>query len=132
MELGAEGGFDSGGEFSRQVKATVGGVDVVLDNVGPATFDQSMRSLVKGGRIVTSGGTSGAHVTIRVPYLFYKQIEIIGSTMFTHREFEVASEMVGSGKVPVLIDAVFDFEDLPLALAKMAAGEQFGKLVLRH
>jgi NADPH:quinone reductase-like Zn-dependent oxidoreductase len=131
LELGATRGFDSTDEFSKEV-AALGGVDVVLENVGPATFEQSLRSLVRGGRLVISGGTSGAKASFKIPYLFFKHLEIIGSSMLDHREFQEVTRLVGSGRVPVVVDSVFDFEDLPKALARMDSGEQFGKIVLRH
>ncbi len=133
LDLGAEAGFSSDGQFSGDVKdATGGGVDVVVDNVGPDTFDQSLRSLRKGGRLIVSGGTSGTDVSLKIPYLFFKQVEIIGSTMFDEDEFEEVTALVASGGVPVVIDSVYPFEALPDALERMRRGEQFGKLVLRH
>ncbi|MFQ5968053.1 MAG: zinc-binding dehydrogenase [Acidimicrobiia bacterium] len=132
LELGAAAGYESSSEFSKSIKEDVSGVDVVLDNVGPATFDQSFRSLVRGGRLLVSGGTSGTEVTIKVPYLFFRQIEVIGSSMFDHREFDEVTELVTRGQVPVLVDSTYEFEELPKALARMDAGEQFGKLVVRH
>lgn len=128
---GAAGGFDSEGEFSKELKAAAGrSADVVLESVGPATFGQSMRSMQPGGRIAICGSTSGPKVEITVPALFFKQIEIIGSTMFNHAEFHTVTELVGSGKVPVIVDSVTPFENLPDALARLEAGKQLGKVVI--
>ena len=131
-ELGADGGFDSNSKFSRDVRDQTGGVDVVAENVGTATFEQSMRSLVSGGRMAVSGGTSGAQTTLKIPYLFFKQIEIIGSSMVDPGEFQELTEMIVDGRVQVLVDSVVDFEELPEALARMESGSQFGKLGIRH
>ena len=65
-----------------------------------------------------------------MPYLFFKQVEIIGSTMFNHAEFLTVTELVGSGRVPVVVDSVTRFEDLPAALARLDSGEQLGKVVI--
>ena len=128
---GAAGGFDSAGEFSKELKAAAGSsADVVLESVGPATFGQSMRSMQPGGRIAICGSTSGPKVEITVPALFFKQIEIIGSTMFNHAEFQTVTDLVGSGKVPVVVDSVTPFEDFPDALARLEAGKQLGKVVI--
>ena len=128
---GAAGGFDSAGEFSKELKATAGRpADVVMESVGPATFNQSMRSMQSGGRIAICGATSGPKVEISVPYLFFKQIEIIGSTMFNHAEFLAVTELVSSGKVPVIVDSVTPFEELPAALARLDEGSQLGKIVI--
>ncbi len=131
VEWGAAGGFDSAGEFSKELKATAGrAADVVMESVGPATFNQSMRSMQSGGRMAICGATSGPKVEITVPALFFKQIEIIGSTMFNHAEFLAATGLVGSGKVPVVVDSVTAFEDLPAALGRLDAGSQLGKVVI--
>ncbi len=131
VELGAKGGFDSTSEFAKGLKATLGrGADVVIENVGPATWNQSVRSLDAGGRLAICGSTSGPKVEISVPYLFFKQLEIIGSTMFDYGEFATVTDLVGSGKVPILVDSVTPFEDVPAALARLEEGAQLGKVVI--
>ena len=129
MEHGAVAAVDSGGAFSKELAVKA---DVVVDSVGPATFGQSIRSLRPGGRLVTCGATSGPKVELTVPVLFFKQLEIIGSTMFTHDEFAELTELVAAGSVEPQVDRVFDFEELPAALARLDAGEQLGKVALRH
>ena len=129
-ELGALGGFDSTGPFSKEVKAATGGVDAVIENVGAPTWEQSMRSLVPGGRLVTCGATGGTTVEVSVPFLFFKQLELIGSTMFTHDEFAEVLDLVGSGRVPVLVDSVVPFDEADRAIGRLESGEQFGKLVI--
>jgi NADPH:quinone reductase-like Zn-dependent oxidoreductase len=129
LEHGAEAAADSGGDFSKELPAKA---DVVVDSVGPATFGQSLRSLRPGGRLVTCGATSGPKVELTVPVLFFKQLEIIGSTMFTHAEFADLTSLVADGSVEPQVDQVFDFEDLPAALARLDTGEQLGKIALRH
>ena len=62
--------------------------DVVIESVGPATWEQSVRSLKAGGRMVVCGGTSGPKVELNLPRLFFKQFEIIGSSMGSYQEFE--------------------------------------------
>ncbi len=131
VELGAQGGFDSTSEFARGLKGAIGrGADVVVENVGPATWNQSVRSLDPGGRLAICGSTSGQKVELSVPYLFFKQLEIIGSTMFDYGEFATVTGLVGSGKVPVLVDSVTPFDDLPFALARLEGGAQLGKVVI--
>jgi NADPH:quinone reductase-like Zn-dependent oxidoreductase len=130
VSMGAAGGFDSASEFSRAVKADTGGVDAVLENVGGATWNQSMRSLRSGGRLVTCGSTAGAKVEITVPYLFFKQLEIIGSTMYTPSEFEAVLELVANGAINPSVDSEFSFEDLPDALRRLEKGDQFGKIAI--
>lgn len=125
LELGAAGAFDSGEDFPVQA-------DVVFENVGAATWDRSLRALAPGGRLVTCGGTAGSKVELSLPRLFFKQHEIIGSTMGSYREFSEVTEVFAAG-LPVLIDEVLDgLEAFPAALSRLEAGTQLGKIVLRH
>lgn len=125
VALGAVAGFDSS-DASWPLKA-----DVVVESVGPATWEQSVRSLVPGGRLVVCGGTSGQKVEIDLPKLFFKQIEIIGSTMGSYEEFDDVVRLVAQG-LPVAVDQVFDRADYPDALERLRSGDQLGKIVLRH
>lgn len=124
VEMGAEDAFDSAHEWP--VRA-----DVVLENVGPATWDRSVRALAKGGRLVTCGGTSGPKVEINLPRLFFGHHEVIGSTMGSYEEFAEVTELVARG-LPVPVDEVVPLDDYPAALARLEAGAQLGKIVLRH
>ena len=133
VELGAKAGFDSAGEFSKELRAMTGRqADVVLENVGPATWDQSVKSLVPGGRLVTCGATSGQKVEISVPVLFFKHLEIIGSTMFDHDDFAQVTQWVADGSLPVLVDATYGFNELPAGLTRLESSERLGKIVIDH
>ena len=123
-DAGAADAFDS--EADWPVK-----VDVVVESVGPATWDRSVGALRPGGRLVVCGGTSGPKVELNLPRLFFKQIEIIGSTMGSYPEFDDVTRLVGQG-LPVQVDEVFDRAAYPRALERLRNGEQLGKVVLRH
>jgi NADPH:quinone reductase-like Zn-dependent oxidoreductase len=125
VAMGAAGAFDSGEDFP--VKA-----DVVFENVGAATWDRSLRALAPGGRLVTCGGTAGSKVEISLPRLFFKQHEIIGSTMGSYAEFDEVTRLVATGRVPVVVDQAMPAADFPAALERLERGDQLGKLVLRH
>ena len=99
--------------------------------VGRATWAQSMRSLKPGGRLVVCGGTSGADVEVNLPRLFFKQHEIIGSSMGSYQEFAELTALVDGG-LDVHVDRVFPLADYAAALAHLEAGEQLGKVVLSH
>jgi NADPH:quinone reductase-like Zn-dependent oxidoreductase len=125
VELGAEDAFDSDERFPVQA-------DVVFENVGPATWDRSMRALAPGGRLVTCGGTSGPKVELTLPRLFFGQFEIIGSTMGSYEEFAQVTELVAQG-LPVIVDEVVPgLAGYPDALERLGRGAQLGKIVLRH
>jgi zinc-binding alcohol dehydrogenase/oxidoreductase len=124
VEAGAADAFDSGADWPVRV-------DVVVESVGPATWERSVRALRPGGRLVVCGGTSGQSVELNLPRLFFKQIEIIGSTMGSYPEFAQVTDLVATG-LPVQVDEVVGRADYPAALARLARGEQLGKIVLRH
>ena len=105
--------------------------DVVVESVGPATWEQSVRSLKPGGRLVVCGGTSGPTVEVSLPRLFFKQYEIIGSSMGSYIEFAELTSLVDQG-LDVRVDTVLGITEYPVALERLAAGEQLGKIVLRH
>lgn len=134
LELGATRAFDSREDFAVSVLEATGGrgVDCVVEHVGPATWENSIRSVRRGGRLVTCGSTSGQQVDLRLPFLFWRQIEILGSTMANPREFAAAIELVAAGDVPPIVDSVFPFDELPAALAALDGGGRFGKIVLDH
>jgi len=125
IALGAADAFDSSERWPIQA-------DVVFENVGAATWDNSVRALKPGGRLVTCGGTAGSTVEVSLPRLFFKQHEIIGSTMGSYREFDEVLKLVAGG-VPVPVDQVFDgLAAFPDALERLRAGNQNGKIVIRH
>jgi NADPH:quinone reductase-like Zn-dependent oxidoreductase len=129
LELGAEAAFDSSG-FSKPVReASHGGVDVVFEHVGPATLDESIRSIRKGGRIVFCGSTSGVRAEVNMPRLFFGQADLLGSTMGNAGEFEQVLEAIGRGLRPI-VDSTFALNEATRALERLERAEQFGKVVL--
>jgi len=105
--------------------------DIVVESVGPATWEQSVRSLKPGGRLVVCGGTSGPKVEVNLPRLFFKQIEIIGSTMGSYQEFDEVTALVAQG-LAIHIDREYPLSGYTEALARLEQGEQLGKIVLNH
>lgn len=125
VDHGAVDAFDS--ESDWPVRA-----DVVFENVGAATWERSIRALAPGGRLVTCGGTAGSKVEISLPRLFFKQHEIIGSTMGSYEEFRQVTELVEQGLPIVVDDALEGLDAFPSALDRLRSGDQLGKLVIRH
>ena len=131
IEQGATEGFASDSEFGAEMSAQ-GGAHVVIDNVGPDTIRQSMRAAKRGGRIAICGSTSGPKVELTIPHLFFRQLELIGSSMGTHAQFARATEWIGSGRAKSPVGKEFKFDELPEALDFLDSGEQTGKVALRH
>ncbi len=129
LELGAEAAFEST-DFSHAVRRTTGdGVDVVFEHVGPATLEESMRSLALGGRVVTCGSTSGVKAEISMPRLFFRHAGLLGSTMGNADEFEAVLKAIEGGLRPV-VDSTYPLSDVKAALTHLDSSEQFGKVVL--
>ena len=129
---GAEAVFDSHGPYDEAVREATGGrgVDLVIDNVGTATLERSLRSLARGGRLVTNGSTSGRTAELHLPTVFWRQLELIGSSMHDRTEFAEAVRLAGEGTVRVPVAEVTGFEDYPAAVARLGAGGPVGKIVL--
>ncbi len=107
------------------------GVDVVVDNVGAATYQASLRALKKGGRLLTVGNTSGPKFELDNRLLFGKHLRIIGSTMGTVDDYEQVMGLVFNGRLRPIIDSISPLSDGKVALQKLQSGSVTGKLVLR-
>jgi NADPH:quinone reductase-like Zn-dependent oxidoreductase len=106
------------------------GVDVVVDNVGMATINGSIRAVRRGGRILIVGNTSGYAANIDMRYLFAKHISLIGSTMAPHADFVQVMRLVFAGKLQPLISKRYPLEQAQQAQISLANGDVFGKIIL--
>ena len=106
------------------------GVDVVIDNVGAATYGMSLRALKKGGRLLTVGNSSGAQFTFDNRYLFGKQLSIIGSTMGPRADYEKVMGLLFNGRLSPIIDSITPLADAKTALQRLQDGDVRGKLLL--
>ena len=106
------------------------GMDVVVDNVGQATWARSLQSLGKRGRLVTCGATSGAVVETDARRLFWNQWSILGSTMGSDTEFSAVIHELRAGRLTPTVDSVWPLDDGRAAFERLESGRQFGKVVL--
>jgi NADPH:quinone reductase-like Zn-dependent oxidoreductase len=106
------------------------GVDVVVENVGAATWDDSLRCLRRGGRLVTCGATSGPQVALDVRRLFWHHWSILGSTMGNAAEYTEIVRRLGNGELRPILDRVYPWEQARAAFERLARGEQLGKVVV--
>jgi NADPH:quinone reductase-like Zn-dependent oxidoreductase len=107
------------------------GVDIVLEHVGPATWDESLRSLKPGGVVVTCGATTGPQVGFDLRFLFSRQLSILGSYMGTMGELHEVLKHVFSGKLKPVIDRIFPLSEVRAAHEYMEKSAMFGKIVLK-
>lgn len=119
-------------DWAKQVKALAGknGVDVVLDSVGAAIWEDSLRCLTWGGRFVTCGSTSGHDVRVDLRQVFYRQLQILGSTMGSKRDFPGILALLGEGKLRAVVGKSFRLDDAASAYAYLESRKGFGKVVL--
>jgi NADPH:quinone reductase-like Zn-dependent oxidoreductase len=107
------------------------GVDVIFDSVGEATFMANVRAASRLGRIVIYGATTGAHAQLDLRHLFWKQLDLRGTTMSNRREFAAVMRLVFDGTFEPVIDVTWPLERARAAHERLEAGKQFGSIVLR-
>jgi 2-desacetyl-2-hydroxyethyl bacteriochlorophyllide A dehydrogenase len=117
--------------LKRVLELTGGyGVDVVIEHIGPQVWDQCLKSLAKGGRLITCGATTGGEAKIDLRHLFSRSLTLKGSYMGTKDELVEAARLVGAGKLKPVIDQVYPLKDARAAQEQMLSRKFFGKIVL--
>ena len=106
------------------------GVDIVIEHVGAATWDESVRSLKPGGTLVTCGETTGPNVGLELRYLFARQLNLLGSYMGTMGELHDVLGHVFAGRLKPVVDRVFPLKDLRAAHEHLEKSQMFGKVVV--
>ncbi|MFI6741307.1 zinc-binding dehydrogenase [Nonomuraea sp. NPDC050451] len=122
LELGADQVFEPGARLPERV-------DAVMETVGQATWDHSLKSLKPGGRIVVSGATSGAVPPADLNRVFFLQLSVIGSTMGTREQLRRLAVFLEQTGVRPAVDRVLPLTEAQDGFAAMAEGEIFGKIV---
>ena len=123
VEQGAEAAFEPGARLPDRV-------DAVIETVGAATFDHSLRSLRPGGTVVVSGATSGGITEVDLRRVFFLQLRIVGSTMGTKAELAALLALLERTGARPAIDRVLPLVQARDALAAMESGDVRGKIVL--
>jgi NADPH:quinone reductase-like Zn-dependent oxidoreductase len=124
VELGAHEAFESGARLPERV-------DAVLETVGEATWKHSLRALKPGGVVVVSGSTSGPNPPADLQRVFFLQLRVVGSTMGTRDELERLTRLCEDTGIRPEIDRVLPLDQAREALAAIADGDVFGKIVLQ-
>ena len=106
------------------------GVDVVVENAGEATWDDSLRCLARGGRLVTCGATTGPRVTLDLRRLFWHHWSLLGSTMGNAAEYAEIVRRLGEGQLRPIVDRAYPLAQAGAAYERLAKGEQLGKVVV--
>ncbi|MFW6331621.1 MAG: alcohol dehydrogenase catalytic domain-containing protein [Gemmatimonadota bacterium] len=123
---------ESGADYGRAVWRATGkrGVDLVFDSVGEATFRTNVRALAPAGRMVVYGATTGPRGEVDLRLLFWRQLEILGTTMANQREFRAVMARVFGGDLEPVVDVVWPLDRAREAHERLESGEAFGNIVL--
>jgi NADPH:quinone reductase-like Zn-dependent oxidoreductase len=106
------------------------GVAVVVEHVGEATWDRSLKCLARGGRLVICGATTGHAAAVDLRFLFSRQYSLLGSYMGTKAELLRAAQFFAAGQLRPVVDRTYPLAEAAEAQGRLERGEQFGKLVL--
>ncbi|MFE9659648.1 zinc-binding dehydrogenase [Streptomyces sp. NPDC005955] len=126
-ESGADHTLRSDADWAAEL---VRPADLVVDSIGSATFAPALAALRPGGRFVTLGATTGADVTLSLRELFFRQISVLGTSMGSAEEFHAMLAFVAEHRLRPVVHRAFPLAEGAQALAELAGGSQFGKLVL--
>lgn len=132
IKMGAKGGANyKTADWDKELKKQSGGFDAIVDSSGGDTFAKLVDMAKPAGRIAMYGATLGAFSSGVPAKIFWKQIDILGSTMGNDEEFAEMVTFVNHHKIVPMVDSVFPMEEAQAAVEKMAKGEQLGKIVLK-
>jgi NADPH:quinone reductase-like Zn-dependent oxidoreductase len=119
------------GDVAAAVKEATGrGVDVVVETVGEATWARSLAAVRPFGRVVVCGATSGPNPPAQLHRFWWKQLDVLGSSMGTREDFLGAYDLVRSGRARVHVDRTYTLAEIAAAHERLEAAEQSGKIVL--
>ncbi|MDA9554957.1 zinc-binding dehydrogenase [Pelobium sp.] len=131
IELGAKCGVNYKEEnWDLKLKELSGGIDVIIDSAVGPSFDKHFTYINAGARIVFFGATAGDMPALNARAIFWKQIQILGTTMGTSTEFEAMLNFINQHKITPIVEHTFNYKDANEALALMEYSTQFGKIVL--
>lgn len=133
VTLGASAGFNyRDADWVKQLRATTGGIDLIVDSAGGNGMHDALDTLNNGGRYIFFGATTGnPEKGLNMAKLFFRQVRIQGTTMGRPEEFRAMLECVNAHQLKPVVDHVYPFADAVAAHKRMQDSEQMGKLVLR-
>ncbi len=133
VQMGADGAVHSASQdIARTVLELTGGrgVDVVIENVGAAVWSAALKSLVRGGRLVTCGATTGDQPGADLRRMFIRQLKVFGSTLGTFSEFGDLLMFCKRSPMRPVIDSRYPLDAVPQAFDRLESGQQFGKIAI--
>lgn len=132
-QLGAAAGVNyKAQDWAEQLKQLAGGFDVIIDSALGDGFAKLLDLCNPGARIVFFGGTAGGLPALDARKIFWKQLQILGTTMGTQEDFKAMLDLVNQHQIVPVVDEVFPLAEAEKAIRKMDDSTQFGKIVLRN
>ncbi|MER2226643.1 MAG: NAD(P)-dependent alcohol dehydrogenase [Carnobacterium sp.] len=128
-KIGAAKGINSKNDWEKELNGEK--VDVVIESVGAATFNQSLKQLKKGGKLVLFGSSTGDIVDLNLREFFYGQYTLLGTTMGSREEYLEMLKFIESHSIKPVVDTTYDFDDYEMAFNRLEAAEQMGKIGIR-
>ncbi|AEB29046.1 putative oxidoreductase [Carnobacterium sp. 17-4] len=128
-KIGAAKGINSKNDWEKELNGEK--VDIVIESVGAATFNQSLKQLKKGGKLVLFGSSTGDVVDLNLREFFYGQYTMLGTTMGSREEYLEMLNFIESHSIKPVVDTTYDFEDYEMAFSRLEAAEQMGKIGIR-
>ncbi|OYD09587.1 zinc-binding dehydrogenase [Paludifilum halophilum] len=129
LELGADAAIDSEGDWQKSMKDDQ--ADLIIDSVGPATFEKALGRLKSGGRFVNFGASTGESVKLPLRPFFYGQFNLLGTTMGSAEEFRKMLRLVETHQIRPVLDQTYPLSEALQAFQRMKDGKQFGKIGLK-
>lgn len=126
LQLGAEAALDSNEDWEQALDGVK--MDLVIESVGAATINQSLKQLRRGGTIVTFGSSTGDTVEINLRDFFYGQYNLLGSTMGSGEEYKDMIEFISEHKIKPVLDQMYQLEDFADAFKRLEEAKQLGKI----
>ena len=121
-------------KISKEIAKTKGeapGIDVSFDHIGQTHFNKQLTLLKYGATLVSCGATTGYDAQIDLRHIFFKGINVLGSTQGTKAELDQGLYWMGKGKIKSMVDSIYSFEQAAEAHTKMLKGNFFGKILMK-
>ncbi len=121
-------------KITKDIAAKTGvrpGIDLTFDHIGETHFNKQLTLLNYGGTLVSCGATTGYDAKIDLRHIFFKGINVLGSTQGTKAEMDLGLYWMGKGKIKAEIDSTYTFEQAAEAHTKMLSGKFFGKIMMK-
>lgn len=126
LELGAEKAVNSNDDWEKAFEGEK--MDLVIESVGAATFNKSLKQLQPGGTIVTFGASAGDVVSLNLRDFFYGQYNLLGSTMGSAEEYREMIEFMQTHKIRPILDKMYSLNDFEQAFKRIESAKQLGKI----